>query len=183
MQKIIPGMLNDDIEFFNTESGVKYITNGKVENFINLPFQVLEILRQKISDNAELKNVLENWHPNSEFHQLQQFASCRFGGIDYDPDFKNGILQEGEYFKCPKASTCTGYGIVCQKPKIHKNELSTLEIQLIQLSTSDMTNEVIAEELKIPLGSFHKEKKLLYQKLGVQTKQALTKIAISANII
>jgi hypothetical protein len=44
-------------------------------------------------------------------------------------------------------------------------------------------NEVIAKEMHLPMGSFHKAKKFLYEKLCVQTKQEVVRIGILLNLI
>lgn len=184
MQKLIPGLLDNTLEFFNLEDDVKFISDGKVKSFNEAPASVIIILREAIEKKPEAKAILMEWHPESEFNQLKQFASCKFGGIDYSADIKNGELQEGEYWECPKAGKCKGEGIICTSPTYNGHTLSKTEIQLIKLSTTEKTNEVIAEELNLPMGTFHKYKHLLYEKLGnIQTKQCLTKIAYNLNII
>ena len=184
MQKIIPGLLDNTFEFFNFEDDVKFISDGKLKSFAEAPASVIIMLQEAIEKNTEAKAILMEWYPNSEFNQLKQYASCKFGGIDYSADIKNGELQEGEYWECPKAGSCVGEGKICTSPIYNGQTLTKTEIKLIKLSTTDKTNEAIADELKLPLGTFHKIKHQLYEKLGfIQTKQCLTKIAYSLNII
>ncbi len=184
MQKLIPGLLDNTIEFFNFQDDVKFISDGKLKSFTEAPASVIIMLKEAIDKNQEAKSILMEWHPESEFNQLKQFASCKFGGIDYSADIKNGELQEGEYWQCPKAGSCNGEGLICTSPIYNGHILTSTEIQLIRLSTTEKTNEAIADELKLPMGTFHKHKHLLYEKLGnIQTKQCLTKIAYNLNII
>jgi hypothetical protein len=61
--------------------------------------------------------------------------------------------------------------------------MSTEEIKLMQLSSTELTNDVIAEEMNMPLGTFHKAKAQLHQILGIQTKQGITKICSFFNFI
>ena len=98
MQKLIPGLLDNTIEFFNFEDDVKFISDGKLKSFTEAPASVIIMLKEAIDKKPEAKAILMDWHPESEFNQLKQFASCKFGGIDYSADIKNGELQEGEYF-------------------------------------------------------------------------------------
>ena len=184
MQKLIPGLLDNTIEFFNFEDDVKFISDGKLKSFTEAPASVIIMLKEAIDKKPEAKAILMDWHPESEFNQLKQFASCKFGGIDYSADIKNGELQEGEYWQCPKAGSCQGEGLICTSPIYNGHVLTKTEIQLIRLSTTEKTNEAIADELNLPLGTFHKYKHQLYEKLGfIQTKQCLTKIAYNLNII
>src|SRR5690606_32617200 len=96
---------------------------------------------------------------------------------------ETGKLQDGEYWECPLRGKCTSEGVLCKMPKVGAERLTPTEIKLIQLSTTDKTNDVIAEEMQLPLGSFHKSKKLLYNKLNINTKQCLTRMAMALNFI
>lgn len=184
MQKIIPGLLDNTFEFFNFEDDVKFISDGKLKSFAEAPASIIIMLKEAIEKNPEAKSILMEWHPQNEFNQLQKFASCKFGGIDYSADIKDGQLQQGEYWECPNAGSCKGEGIICTSPTYNGHILSKTEIQLIKLSTTEKTNEAIADEMSLPMGTFHKYKHQLYEKLGfIQTKQSLTKIAINLNII
>ena len=83
MQKLIPGLLDNTIEFFNFEDDVKFISDGKLKSFTEAPASVIIMLKEAIDKKPEAKAILMDWHPESEFNQLKQFASCKFGGIDY----------------------------------------------------------------------------------------------------
>lgn len=182
--KIPSGLLDNKYEFFNTEDNVMFFHSGETKPFEDLSFPMINILLEKINQEPEAKLILMDWFPNSEFQQIKKFVSCRFGGIDYKADFENDTLQEGEYWNCPNLGNCPGQGKVCKNPTYNGEKISDIEIKLIQLSTSDMTNEVIADTLGIAMGSYHKMKAILHKKLGnIQTKQCLTKIAYSLNII
>lgn len=182
--KIIPGLLDNSIEFFNHSGDLKYISNGIVKDFNEASISVIMILKEALSNSPEAKLILMEWYPDSEFNQLKKFASCRFGGVDYTPDLVENNLQDGEYWPCPLRGSCIGEGKVCKSPKYNGHELSKIDIELIKLTTTDSTNEVIAEKLGLPLGTFHKHKLNLYQKLGnLQTKQCVTKVAYHLNII
>ena len=182
--KILPGMIDSSIEFFQSDDGrLKYIHQGKVNCINEMPFAFSEIIKDEISKNPEIENHLKDFHPDSEIKRLHQFISCRFGGVDYQGDIKENVLQEGEYWPCPLRGTCKSEGVLCKIPKINGNDLSSTEIKIIQMSTTDMTNDVIADALGLCQGTFNKMKKIVYEKLNVPTKQCLTKIAHRYNII
>ena len=96
---------------------------------------------------------------------------------------ENNKLKDGDYFECPKRATCKFNGVLCQAPKHKGNSLTEIEIKLMKLTSTVQTNETIAINLELALGSFHKLKQALYEKLGVQTKQEVALIAKSLNII
>lgn len=182
--KIIPGMIDNSIEFFTADDGrMKYVHQGKVNCISELPFAYNHLIKDEISNNPEIEKHLFQFHPDSEIKRIHQFISCRFGGLDYQGDIKDNQLQQAEYRPCELRGHCKSEGILCKLPVINGHELSSTEIKIIQYSTSDMTNDVIADKLQLCFGTLHKMKKSIYKKTNVMTKQALTKIAHRYNII
>lgn len=183
--KLLPGLIDFNYEFFNTENNLKFIHNGEVKNFENLSKTIIDLITNEINKSSDnLKSILENWHPNNNQKQIEQFVSCRLGGLDHKADIKNNQIQQGEYWNCPKRGTCAAEGILCQLPTVNGHQLTSKEITLIQLSTSEKTNEVISEEMNLCFGTYHKMKKMIYQVLGnIMTKQALTQKAFELNLI
>jgi DNA-binding CsgD family transcriptional regulator len=180
---VYPGMLNSEVEFFKSEDGIKIITNGTIQAFNQISTATYQLLKEALHADLPALNVLSQWYPKSELCQLEKFTECRLGGLDHTPDISNGILQDGEYWECPYRGQCMGEGKVCKSLKFKGEELSSQEIELMKLLCSTATNEVIAEQLVISLGLFHKIKQKLYAKLGVQTKQEVAQIAMSLNLI
>jgi hypothetical protein len=181
--KTFPGMACTSTEFFQHEKELKIIQNGTIKNFAESSFCTIQILKEEIEKNEAIKAALNELHPDSEMKRIEQFVLCRFGGLDFQPDIKDGIVQDGEYWPCPKRGQCSFEGTLCKLPKINGHRLNDLEILLMQKTSTDLTNDVIAEEASIPLGTFHKVKKELYEKLSIKTKQELVKVAIFFNII
>ena len=178
-----PGMGDSHIEFFISEKETKVIQHGKVLPFSQIPFATLKVLEQAIQEDININLELHDMHPTSKLKRLEQFARCRFGGLDFVGDIIDGKLQEGEYHNCPKRGNCPSEGILCKLPSYNGQKLSSQDIQLIQLLSTAKTNDVIADEMNLPMGSFHKAHRLLYDKIGVQTKQEVTKIAYLLNLI
>lgn len=183
--RIYPGMISSEIEMFVVENELKVIQGGKVSSFAELPYATFQILREAIEADEEVQTHLHIMHPSSEYRRIEQFAKCRFGGLDFKGDICNetGTMQDGEYWDCPLRGNCRSEGVLCKMPKVGTERLTTSEIRIIQLSTTDKTNEVIAEEMNLALGTFHKSKQNIYEKLQITTKQCLTKFAMSINLI
>lgn len=184
-KKMYPGMISHEIEMFVVENELKVIQGGKISSFAELPYATFQLLREAIENDKNVQTHLKQMHPASEYRRIEQFAKCRFGGLDFTGDICNetGTVQDGEYWDCPLRENCLSEGVLCKMPKVGEERLTPVEIKLIQLSTTDKTNEVIAEEMHMPLGSFHKNKKNIYEKLQITTKQCLTKFAMSINLI
>jgi len=181
--KLYPGMSGTGIEFFTVEGEVKALSNGQVKDFTQLPFATIQLLDEAINEDYDARLALLEWHPNSKYDRLQQFASCRFGGLDFKAYIQNHILQKGEYLNCSVRATCVFNGKICNKPMFKEVELTPADVTLMQLTSTSLTNETIAEEMQLAFGTFHKLKKQLYAKLGVQTKQEVALIANYLNII
>jgi DNA-binding CsgD family transcriptional regulator len=182
--KVLPGMADCSVEFFDQDGEMKAIHQGKVIDFTELSFATIQMLKEHINQNKEVKLALHDMHPTSEFKRLEQFARCRFGGLDFEGDIKNGELQDGEYWTCSMHGNCPHEGVLCKLPKVEEERLTKVDIQLIQLLASNKTNEAIADEIGVPLGTFHLAKKWLYKKLGnIQTKQELTAVGYRLNIL
>jgi len=180
---LYPGMVGKNLEFFDYNSEMKFIFNGEVKNTSQLPFTFIQLTEEEIKKHPEVEEALKEWHPNSKIERLHQFLKCRYGGLDFAPDIENNEFKDGDYFHCEKRAICKYNGIICKAPKYQGKALSVMDIKLIKLTSTALTNEAIAIDLEIPLGSFHKAKQALYKKLAVQTKQEVALIAKSLNLI
>lgn len=178
-----PGMGDSSIEFFISDKETKMIQHGKILPFSKIPFATLKLLEETIQADATVNLELHDMHPTSKLKRIEQFARCRFGGLDFVGDIKDGQLQDGEYHDCPKRGNCKSEGILCKLPSYNGQKLSSQDVYLMQHLSTPKTNDVIADEMNLPMGSFHKAHRQLYDKLGIQTKQENTRIAFSLNLI
>ncbi|WZL88282.1 hypothetical protein VS868_11815 [Salinimicrobium sp. 3283s] len=182
--RVYPGLLCNSIEFFNGPHGkFKVMSGGKVKEFKDAPYSHHIILKEAIEKEPETFKILNEWYPHSELKQRIQFGSCRFGGLDFTPDVTDFQLQQGEYNECEARDFCPGAGILCQAPRYKNVEISFFEVKILQALATHDTNEYIAHQLNMPLGSFHLAKKNLYQKLGIQTKPEAALISRDLNLI
>lgn len=182
-QRVYPGILDYDYEIFQTDQGLKVLHNGTTIDFKNIPMALYQLLKEEMEKEEDVIKLLQAWFPDSEFNRLKKFASCRFGGLDFTPDISNDSVQHGEYWDCPMRGKCEGEGKVCKFIKLNDTYLELIDIRIMKLVATNYTNEVIAEELEVSFGQLHKLKKILYAKLGVQTKQEVTLKAVSLNLI
>ena len=181
--KTHPGMGCPNTEFYVSESETLIIENNRITPFAEISEENKRILQYEINSDHLVLNALFEMHPNSEMKRLEQFTRCRLGGLDYQADIIDGKLQDGEYWECPERGNCKSEGILCRLPTYNGKRLEMNEIKLLQLTATNKTNEVIAEDLNLPLGSFHKFKKSVYKKLKIQTKQEGVVISFFLNLI
>lgn len=180
---LYPGMICNSTEFFVSDNETKIIQSGRILPFCEISLGTLELLKETINADLPAKLELHDMHPNSEMMRVEQFARCRFGGLDFEGDIKEGKLQDGEYWACPNRGTCKSEGILCKLPNYNNERLTTEDVQLLQLTSTNLTNDVIGEKMNMPMGSFHKAKKILYGKLNIQTKQEGVMISFLLNLI
>lgn len=182
--RIYPGMLDDNsVEIFVIDDQLKAIQNGKIISFTDFSFPLIQIIEEAMNADEKAVEALMQMHPGSNLRRIEQFAKCRFGGLDFTPDIKNGVIGEGDYWDCPLRNTCAHNGVLCKAPKINGQAITPEELQIIRFSATSTTNEVMAEELNLPFGTLHKMKQVLYEKCGVQTKQEMTVKALKLNLI
>ncbi len=181
--KIYPGMTDSATEFFVENDNLKIINAGVVKNFTEISFATISLLKEKIQESKEINLALHDMHPVSEMKRIEQFVRCRFGGLDFQADILDNEFQDGEFWECPNRGTCPHEGTLCKLPLINEHRLTNQEVQLMQLTASNKTNEVIADEMDLAFGSFHLFKKLLYKILNVQTKQEIAIISHNLNLI
>ena len=183
-QNYYPGMITNEVEFFTTGEELKVIHNGKIYSFNELDSSILKILKDAMMNDQDAHAVLIKWFPNQELKQIEKFTQCRFGGLDFNPDINSaGKLQKGEYWECPFRGQCSGEGIVCRNIQYKGQIITNDEILLVKSLVTDMTNDEIAEELNLKLGTLHFKKRVLYEKLEITTKQELTLFAVKYNIV
>lgn len=178
-----PGMVCSATEFFISENEVKIIQNSKILPFCEISFATQQILSEAINEDLDAKLALHDMHPTSSIKRLEQFAKCRFGGLDFQGDIKDGQLQDGEYWPCPNHGNCPHEGTLCKLPVYNEQRLTMQDVQLLQLTATNKTNEAIGDAMKMPMGTLHKAKKILWMNLGIQTKQEGVMISFFLNLI
>ncbi|WP_322970298.1 helix-turn-helix transcriptional regulator [Faecalibacter sp. LW9] len=182
-QSYYPGMLNSEIEFFFEGSQTMYMTNGIIKPFSAITSCIEKTLTAELNKDEEALEILSKMFPNEPLKQLEKFTKCRFGGLDFSADINHaGKIQKGEYWDCPLRGNCKAEGKLCKHIKYNNNIIDSAEIALIKLLVTDMTNEAIASELSIPLGTVHYKKRVLYEKIEIKTKQELTLFAVRFNL-
>lgn len=181
--RLYPGMCDDSLEiFFNeNENELMVIKDGSIMNFDLLSDSETQFLDEIIKNEKEVNEILNSWDLNV-YEKKRKLAKCRFGGLNFSPDFKNGEMLP-DWIDCPIADECKGFGKICKPIIYNQTHISKFDISAIQLLISSKKNTVIAEELGIPLGSFETYRTKLYKTLNVNTKQELARVAIELGLV
>ena len=181
--KLYPGMCDDSLEFFyiQEEDRLMAITEGTVVDYEELPSSKTQFLDVLIESEHDVKEILSSWS-ECRSEQKRKLAECRFGGLNFTPDFNNGSYVPDSY-DCPHKNSCNGFGVVC-KPLVHNGyTLNATDEKAIKLLISSKKNTVIAEELNMPLGSFEVYRTRLYNSLRISTKQELASVVFFLGLI
>lgn len=181
--RLYPGMCDDTLEIFyiHEEDRLMVIKEGRVRDFEELPEKDLQFLDEIIDQEIDVKNILESW-ANTRPEQRRKFAECRFGGLNFQADFKNNVASPDSY-DCPLKGTCKGFGIVCKPIEYNGVSLNSQDTEAIKLLTSSLKNTVIAEQLSMPTGSFEVYRTRLYNSLRISTKQELARVAFDLGLV
>lgn len=181
--RLYPGMRDGSLELFyvKEEQKLMAINAGKILDYDQLSLAETKFLDQIIDAENETKEILEKWYPMRAL-QKKKLAECRFGGLNFTPDFTNGV-HAADTFDCPLKCTCIGFGKVCRNLEYNGHSLDSFDEKAISLLISAKKNTVIAEELNIPLGSFEVYRTRLYNSLKISTKQELASVAFILGLI
>ena len=167
-KELYSGMLDSSKEYFEAEGNVFLITNGMVQRFDDIQYH--EELELIIETEPKLKQTLQQMVGDNVKDQQKQLAKCRFGGLNFSPDFSNDSKSTSDHIDCPKRGNCIGENIVCQPIFINGVEVTELEINLLKELATEKKNEAIASDLNLPLGTFNVSKTQLYRKLDIYNK-------------
>lgn len=184
-QRIYPGMCDDSLEIFYHEEEDKLmaIQFGTIVDYDDLPQSSTDFLAKIIENDSELEIILNDWFPNNLNEQKKKLAKCRFGGLNYQADFniKSGIIIH-DRIDCNIKKVCNGCDIVCKNIKYYGEEITETDIRLTQLLSTDLKNLAIADQMKMPMGTFEVSRTKLYEKIRVRTKPELTRVGVYLGI-
>lgn len=184
--RLYPGMCDDSLEIFfhREEKKLKAIVNGSVKDFSEVSPEKKQFLNRIIENDAHLAEIMETMFPRDKASQIEKLAVCRFGGLNFQADYC-GTTQSHNHdiIDCDIRSTCPGSGIVCKNLKYQEEELTQTDVLAIQLMASDHKTELLAEELHMPLGSFHVYRTKFFNRLGVKSKPELARVGVELGLI
>lgn len=185
--RLYPGMCDGSLEIFfhHEEQKLKAIENGSVKCFRKVSETKKEFLKHIIRTEADTRKVLKRMFPAEPEKQIEKLAKCRFGGLNFQADFcKTSNTVSHDYVECIIRRTCAGCGIICKNMQYNGAELSQTDINAITLmATTDYKTEVLAEELRMPVGSFHVYRTDLYHRVGVKSKPELARVGVELGLI
>ena len=165
-------MIDQSKEYFNHENDVLVIDSGSIKKFEDIEDH--PELENILNEDTELNILLNKWFGNDKQVKLRTIARCRFGALNFTPDFSSNEISY-DYCDCEYRGNCEGENIICKPIEIKGKEISDQEIDLLKELSGNDKNSTIADKLGLPVGTFNVLKTNTYQKFGFLTKQQLTK--------
>lgn len=178
--KIYPGMLDTRIEYFAKNNSVFKIKNGNIQKFEDTDHPELEKI---IESDPDLHHVLDLICDGKKQTMLKTLAHCRFGGLNYEADFKENGSAKHDYIDCPLRGNCVGENIICKSPEINGHPISEIELTILRACASDRKNTAIAQDLNLAEGTFNVTKTEIYKRIGVPTKQHLALTLVEEGLL
>ncbi|WP_050381320.1 hypothetical protein [Chryseobacterium sp. Hurlbut01] len=167
-----PGMLDTSKEYFINGSEVMLLTDGVVVNFDDVDHPELKLI---IKREKDLQKILNVWYPNNETMQLKTLARCRFGALNFQPDF-SGEESSADYVTCSKRGKCLGENIICKPLNRFNVEMTTVEVDIMIQLAGEEKNTTIASRMGFAVGTFFVMKTSIYSKVKtIINKPFLTK--------
>lgn len=170
MTRTYPGMIDRSIEYFTKGDNVFKIKDGHVKLFNEDSHPELEYI---LWSEPDLEPTLSKMCAGNYDQMLLKLADCRFGGLNFEPDFINGTATH-DHRDCPFRGSCIGENIVCKPIEINGQPVTANEISILRECATNQKNLAIADHLNIPLGTLNVSKTRIYEKFGFVTKQQST---------
>lgn len=162
-------MVDTRIEYFRDGGQIYKIKNGSVKKFEDVKeHRELQFI---IENEKGLRNILALMCGNNDREMQNKLASCRFGALNFEADFDSSGNASHDFTDCDLRGTCVGENIVCKPLTLNGAEITEKQLDILRGCASNLTNEVLAETVDMPLGSFNVLKQKTYKQLNIQTKQ------------
>lgn len=182
-KRIYAGMIDRGVEFFKDGKGGLYCSHDwKIHQWPNFPEYPLSILeREMLSDPTAIPELakMEGLEPEMYLHK---FASCRFGGLDDQPDVnKDGEVHHSEYVECSLRGQCKAEGKLCLSLKVANGYLTKREIEVLKFV--QLLDKQIADKLNISTDTVVSHLINIKEKTGLDSKLKLAVFASRKGII
>ena len=179
-----PGLTDSSVEFFADREGMNCLTNGQRHTWDTIPSRIIEMVENNLLDNPEaIAGLIQMGHETRD-GKLQQYAFCRFGGFDGNPDITPaGEILHTEYVECGNRGSCRFEGVVCASIRVGNDFLTKQEINVLKKVASGKPNKAIAAELFISEETVSSHNQNIQRKLSVSCKVEMAIWAVKRNIV
>lgn len=175
----LPGIFDDHCELMAHGDQLYGMHQGKALPFRELPWKLRQLLRIELEDDLDASRALDLWGIDDPDDRLEQFAWCRFGGVDNAADLTADGQLEPDFHQCGARGRCPFEGIIC----VNKHRLTKRERQVLTRVARGELQKNIAADLGISEVTVAKQRKSLFNKTGARSSVDLTRFALEHNYI
>lgn len=177
-QKIPPGLSANELEIYwdHEKEDLFGLYSGRNYRFEELPSEVFKMLEDVMTSDSAAMQILEAKGPSNLRDRLYIYSKCAFGGFSFEPDLSSHGISTSECWDCGCNGHCVLKPIMRGKLQVKNGFLTEREIDVIKKLTSSeyKIGDAVAAELGIRASTLNKHKRAIYQKIGVDSIQALS---------
>jgi DNA-binding CsgD family transcriptional regulator len=184
-QQLPAGLVDDNIEIFYQGNQVYAIIGGSTVLFDKWPEWLYKRLEADLNKYPIAIQSLIELGLEQRQEMLWQYARCRFGSYDGNPDIDaNGQMNHTEYWDCGFRGQCPHEGRLCASMKVKNGILTPREIDITRLIAEDYLTKEIADELNISETTVPVHLQNISRKIGGSNRRGnIIKFALAHNII
>lgn len=169
--RVPAGIIDNNIEFFNTQRGLKAFIAGKILAWQAVPRKVKELVRKDLERHPE---ALDRLKLLSADQQLLAYAKCKWGGLSQEnPDLMECGTSYAEHWDC-RCTTCPLKAVLRGKLKVAHGHLSEREIEIAKLIAQGYFGKEISAMLGITESTINSHKRHIFEKVGVTSSVELS---------
>lgn len=177
------GLFDSNVELFSKNGQAMAIYKGEIKSVFDLPADLLTVLYTDLLNNDAAIIALNEENYTTKQEMLSKYIECRFGELDHVPDIVNGEIKAHEFVSCSLRGSCKMEGLVCLPINYNGQPLTDFELKLIDELATENTIPVMAENLGVCKNTLEFRKKILFNKLNVQSRARLVAVAFEQNLI
>lgn len=185
-QSIPPGLSANELEIYwdQEQNELCGLFAGRKYQFENLPSKVIADLAFIMEEDHEAMSIIESYGPKPFMDRLHLYCKCRFGGFSWEPDLSAHGVVKSECWECNCGGNCILKPLMRGALKVENGSLTQREIDVIKhLTTSTYKiGDAVAHDMGIKPSTLNKHKKSIYEKVGVNSIQALAVWASKMNL-
>lgn len=180
--KLPAGLMDCSIEFFMQNGELFFLHQGMVQPFIELPIDYANMLSEDLEKHPQAIKALDELGIFDPIKRLEKYASCRYGGFSFSPDFTPQGENNPEFWDCGKHGNCPFEGKLCTQIQAKHGRITRREADYIRLAAQDLCDKQIAEHLFISDYTAKKHRQNVTRKIGCASKAGITAFAFENNM-
>ena len=177
-----------DLEFVGIKKDmtVRFFQGGKCYPFKKLQASYFALILNEFYKDKPAQNFFrilekEEGVKLNTTRKVELYTYYMWGGLDHQPDIKNGELQPSENFR--HIENCPSLAFANKSLRINGAELNSRDLLIIDMSARGCTDFEIADTLNITVTTLDYHKNKLFLKTGTDCKLSLVSASYKSQIL